>query len=176
MKTETLLGIMKVLSWIVFIGLCINAGTPLITYGISQFVNPEAARNLFNGLDLFAISQSHRYWYALLVLNFSAITALKAYMMYCVIKVLSNINLENPFSQPVFNLVSKLSGLALVIGIAIIVTKNQTKWMAKTMDMGNYHGFFGGGDEFVFFAGILFIISLVFKRGMELQNESELTI
>jgi hypothetical protein len=97
-------------------------------------------------------------------------------MMYCVIKVLSNINLENPFSQPVFNLVSKLSGLALVIGIAIIVTKNQTKWMAKTMDMGNYHGFFGGGDEFVFFAGILFIISLVFKRGMELQNESELTI
>ena len=176
MKTETLLGIMKVLSWIVFIGLCINAGTPLVTYGISHFINPEAARDLFNDLDLFAISQSHPYWYALLVLNFSIIAALKAYMMYCVIEILSNINLENPFSQPVFNLVSKLSGLALVIGIAIIVTKNQTKWMAKTMDMGNYHGFFGGGDEFVFFAGILFIISLVFKRGMELQNESELTI
>ena len=176
MKTETLLGIMKVLSWVMFIGLCINAGTPLLTYGISRFVSPEAARNLFNGLDLFAISQLHPYWYALLVLNFSAITALKAYMMYCVIEILSIINLQNPFSQSVFNLASKLSGLALVIGIASIVTKSQTKWMAKTMDVGNYKSFFVGEEGFIFFAGILFILSLVFKRGIELQTENELTI
>jgi hypothetical protein len=32
------------------------------------------------------------------------------------------------------------------------------------------------GDTFIFFAGILFFISILFKKGIELQTENDLTI
>ncbi len=33
-----------------------------------------------------------------------------------------------------------------------------------------------GSSEFLFMAGIIFIIALIFKRGVEIQSENELTI
>ena len=50
-KTDRLLLIMNILSWIVFVGLMVKAGAILISYGVS-IGNPEGAKNLSNGLNL----------------------------------------------------------------------------------------------------------------------------
>ena len=60
-KTDRLLLIMNILSWIVFVGLMVKAGAILISYGVS-IGNPEGAKNLYNGLNLYNLRQFD-FWY-----------------------------------------------------------------------------------------------------------------
>lgn len=50
---KTLLGITNILSWIIFIGLCIQTGALLFSYCVSMFIHSEAAKNINLDLDLF---------------------------------------------------------------------------------------------------------------------------
>ena len=52
MNTKQILKLMHILTWIVFIGLCIKTGVILISYLVS-INNPEASKNLFGGLNLY---------------------------------------------------------------------------------------------------------------------------
>ena len=63
MKTSQILKLMKVVSWIIFIGLCIKIGTVLISFFVSLVLNPEASRDLYLGLDLSSI---YSLWFWLL--------------------------------------------------------------------------------------------------------------
>ena len=56
-KTESILTTMNVLTWVVFIGLLIHAGAIIVSYFIS-IINPEGAKNLYLGLDLFSLRQA----------------------------------------------------------------------------------------------------------------------
>ena len=49
-KTETILVVLNVLVWIVFIGFMVEAGALVVSYLISV-VKPEAAKNLYRSLD-----------------------------------------------------------------------------------------------------------------------------
>jgi hypothetical protein len=42
---------------------------------------------------------------------------------------------------------------------------------SKVLGYDKYYG----GSEFVFFGGVIFVISPVFKKGTEIQSENELT-
>ena len=172
-RTNTILGIMKVVSWIIFIGLCIKAGALLISGSVSLFINPEGASNVYLGLDLSQLYNSSKMYYMYVLSFLIAITALKAYIFYLVIKIFSKINFDHPFSDSMVSLIAKISHVALGIGVVALIAQNYSKWLLKS-------GFEvqrdWGSSEFLFLAGIIFIIGLIFKRGVELQSENELTI
>ena len=67
MKTKQVLGVMKIMSWIIFIGLCIKAGAFIISFGVSLFVNNEAAKDLYLGLDLSGLYNTNSWYYILMV-------------------------------------------------------------------------------------------------------------
>ena len=48
------------------------------------------------------------------------------------------------------------------------------KWLEKTT--GEQLGDLGVGDEFLLFAAIVYIVAQIFKRGIELKEENELTV
>jgi hypothetical protein len=52
MKTNQILQILKVASWIMFIGLCIKTGAMIISFFVSLFINPEGAKDLYMGMNL----------------------------------------------------------------------------------------------------------------------------
>lgn len=176
-KTKQLLKVMKVLTWVVFLGLCIKTGAILFSYLISVFNNSVAASDLYLGLDLSELKSFDVKHYSTLVFLIVALSALKAFMFYYVIKIFMNINFENPFTEITGSLIRKISYVALTIGILASLGVKYSEWLiSKAIDLPNVLHYVYGGAEFIFFAGILFIISLIFKTGIEYQEELDETV
>lgn len=171
-STKKILEILKVFTWIIFIGLCIKTGTVIISFIVSIF-NSDAIVNLYMGEDLTEVYTSGLWKYVLINSFLIALPALKAYMFYLVIQLVSGINLEQPFSQSVGTLLIKISKVALEIGVIAIIFNGYAKWLLKS---GTQFDYDGSSTEFLFLAGIVFVIAHIFKRGLELQNENELTV
>ncbi len=171
-RTEQLLAVMNVLAWVTFIGLMIKAGAILISYGVS-IANPEAAKNLYRGMDLYKLRQFSFWHYTSMVSFEVALAALEAYIAYLVIKVLSKIKLTNPFTIGISNMLEKLSYFILGTWVTVMLYNAHTKWLLKRID-GLQENLISG--EFIFLAGVVFVIAQIFKRGVEIQSENELTI
>lgn len=173
MKTKQILVIVKIISWIIFIGLCIKLGAILFSSFIGAFVNKEAIKDLFLGLDLsnlYAFSTKH--YFAILSLVISVL-AFKAYLFYLVLKVFSKINFDKPFTKIIANLISRIGYTSLWTGLLAYFANMFSIWLLKK---GAFFHITWGGKEFFFMAGIVFIIALIFKRGVDIQEENELTI
>lgn len=171
-KTGQILEIMYVLAWVAFIGLMIEAGAIVISYVISG-ANPEAARNLYRGLDFYPLRQYSFWHYTRSVSFLIAISGLKAFVLFLVIKTLSKVNLMNPFTIEVARIIEKISYVLLAIWIIAILNNAQSSWLLKRTGIFMEERDTG---EFIFMAGLVFIISQVFRRGVELQSENELTV
>ena len=99
---------------------------------------------------------------------------LKAYLFFLLIKVFSTINLKHPFSSAIRLLLSNISLVALSIGMSSVIAVSYYGWLYKKgMLLYSLPRHISGSSEFLFFAGILFVISLIFKRGIELQSQKD---
>ncbi len=173
MKTRTakILDAMKILSWIVFIGLLIQAGT-LIFASIYISINPGSEISYLKSFDwINNHGDSHAGFYAVWILKF-AIICFEAYSAMVVIKVLSAINIANPFTISVAKGLERISYLILDIWILTIISKACSALTDNKVSVGT------STDDisFIFLAGIIFVFSQIFKRGIELQSDNELTI
>jgi len=173
MKTTQILNIMKVVTWIIFTGLRIKAGAIIISFFISLFGNEAASKNLYLDLNLSEV-YNHGIWEYVNVLSFIiSIALLKAYLFYLVIKFFSKINLETPFNLVVMKLIEKISYICFSIGLIASIANKYTKWL---LNKGISFRLTFESSEFLFMAGIIFVIALLFKRGIEIQKENDLTI
>jgi hypothetical protein len=112
-----------------------------------------------------------------MVLLIAVLWTLKAYMFYVVVKIFLKINFVHPFGTKVGSLIAKISYVALAIGILALIATEYSDWFNKKgILLPTLPPYVLGSSEFIFFAGIIFIISLVFKRGIEIQSENELTV
>jgi hypothetical protein len=171
-KTESILTTMNVLTWIVFIGLLIHTGAIIVSYFIS-IINPEGAKNLYVGLDLFSLRQADFWKYSITVLLTIIILGLKAYSAYLVIQILSKINLEHPFTMSVALLIEKVSHVIFGIWFVSMLANVNHEWLRQS-GLPVSENWISG--EFIFLAGVIFIIAQIFKKGIEIQSENELTI
>ena len=176
-STRVILSILHVVSWIIFIGLCIKTGTIIISAIVSLAGNPVAAKNLYLGLDLSGMYNFSIEHYVSVVSLIAVVTAMKAHMFYVVPKVFPKINLVHPFSVEVSKLISRISYIAMMIGIFMLIGNGYCEWLIKRgANLPHLDAYLGAGGEFLLFAGVIFIIAQVFKKGIEIQSENELTI
>lgn len=171
-KTEQILMVMHILAWVAFIGLLIKTGAIVVSYGVS-YVKPEAARNLYSGLNLYDLSQVSFWQYTMVVSFLVAFWGMKAFMTFLVIKTLSKVNLTNPFTAEMVRTLERISYALLGIWIIAMLNSAHAAWMLKRT--GTFIGELASG-EFIFMAGLVFIISQIFKRGVEIQSENDLTV
>jgi len=177
MTTKQILRIMYVLAWVVFIGASVVSGAIIFSFFISLFINPEGAGNLYRGLDLSDLYSFSKFHYVNLVLYIIIIAALKAYISYLLVRIFLKLNIVHPFSKNVALLISRISYVALGIGLITLIGSGYVGWLSKKgVAIPPLHDVLGGAGEHLFFGGIIFIISLVFNRGIEIQSENELTI
>jgi hypothetical protein len=172
-KTENLLKALNVLSWLALVGLIVKAGAILISYGVSVFVNPDGAKNLYDGLNLSSERDFSFWHYTGTVTLMLALLVLEAYTAFLVAKVLSRIRLSSPFTPEVSEILERISYFMLGIWIIALVFNIHSKWLMKHI----------GGlridlvpSESIFLAGVVFVFAQVFKKGVELQSENELTV
>lgn len=174
MKTNAILKIMNIIFWILFIGLCIKTGAIIVSFFVSLFVNPEAAKDLYLGLDLSDVYNIDLYTYVCVVSFIIVLNGMKAYIAYLAVKLFLKFDLNYPFNENVAGLISQISYYAMSIGLVALIAAEYSEGLIKRgaeisrMDWG--------AQEFLFFAGIIYILALVFKKGVEIQSENELTI
>ena len=171
-RTEGVLTVMHILAWVAFVGFMIEAGVILVSYGISCF-NPEATKNLYRGLSLYNLRQFNFWHYTLSVSIFVAIAIMKAFVFFLAIKILSKVNLMNPFTIEVVRIMERMVHVLLGTWFMAMASNAHTAWLLK--ETGELHGDWVA-TEFIFMAGLVFIISQVFKRGVEIQSENDLTV
>ncbi len=171
-RTEQILKVMNVLAWIAFIGMCIEAGAILVSYGVS-YINPAASKKLYKGLSLYPLRETDFVYYSISVFFLAALSILKAYILFLVIKALTKVNMTNPFSTAITRILENISYTLIVIWMFAIVNNmnNRIIWNKFSVLQPDW-----SAQEYIFIAGIVFIFSQVFKRGLEIQSEHELTV
>lgn len=174
-RTETVLTVMHVLAWIAFIGLAIETGAMLVSFGVSWF-NPVAAKDLYQGTNLYDLSQYNYWLYCQMVSYIIALMAAKAYVVYLIIKILMKVKLQTPFTLETAKRLETISYVLFSGLIISLISQAQANWLEKQVQDFNVNWIGENAGEFLFVAGLVFIISQVFKRGVELQSENELTV
>lgn len=168
--------LITVVIWSIFIGLCIQAGALLFTFVYSLF-NPVVSQNLYEGLNLSALREQNSWYYGGVLSIVLFIAGQKAYLFFLMIRIFLKINLIQPFSREVSKLISSISYVALEIGAGIIIASGIFKWMqVRGYELDRVPQILGGGFEFLLMAALLIAIGMVFKRGVEIQEENELTV
>jgi len=171
-KTDNLLAIMNVLTWLTIAGLFVKAGAIIISYLVS-IGNDEGSKNLYMGLNWWNLKQYDFWQYTGSVILILAIIFLEAYIAYLLTRVLSKIKMKNPFTMDVAKSLERMSLILLFTWAVTMMYNAHMIWLAKRIPGLQEHQFSG---DFIFFAGIVFVIAQIFKKGVEIQTENELTV
>jgi hypothetical protein len=167
---------LRVVAWIIFIGLCIEAGALLVNFVISIY-NPEIVSRLYEKLDLselFAYSENAYYGVYSFIL---AVALLKAYLFYVVIELVSKLSLSKPFSDYVADKINKISYYTFSIGLISYIGKETAKHFGhRGIELDALNKFWADSEAFILMAAVIYVIAQIFKRGIEIQNENDLTI
>jgi hypothetical protein len=171
-RTRQILKLTNIVVWIAFIGYLIEGGGMLTSFVVSC-INPEASKSLYKGLDLHSLREFSFWHYSLHVYFVALGSLLKAYVWFLVMKILSEINLNSPFTTEVAYWLEKISYVLFAAWLIAFLNNIHVEWLLKETKIEYSKGI---TDEFMFMAGLVFIISQIFKRGVEIQSENELTV
>ena len=165
-----------VIAWIIFVGLCIEAGGLIVNF-VFHLYNPEIIQNLYQKLDLMELyKSSNSAFYN--VYSFILITSiLKAVLFYTVISLMHKMNLTKPFSVFVAKKISLVSYYALSIGFLRYIGQKVVKNLNhRSIALDNLNQFLGDSEAFIFMGAVIYIIAEIFKTGVKLQEENDLTV
>lgn len=172
MKTETILPILRVGAWIVYVGAIIRSVMIPVVFVLSRL----------KGENDF---QSNHFWPALSIFSLLwAISILHVQVWEKVKDILTEINLKNPFTMMTAYRLISTGYLLLSIWIISFIGKNYLHYLEKslssTTEFMQSFDFslvsFNVDGVYLLNAGIVYIIAQIFRRGVELQQENELTI
>lgn len=175
-RIDFILKALHVISWMAFIGLCIEAGALLFNFIFTLF-KPVATHNIYKGLNLSDLYNKHFTHYIGAMSFVIVLSLLKAYLFYLVVNIFMKLNLVKPFNIEIAKLVEKISVEAFVIAIISTIAHQYSKQLIQDgYELDALEKFWDDTAAFLMMAAVVFIISQVFKKGIELQNENDLTV
>lgn len=168
--------VLLIVAWLIFVGLCIEAGGFLVNFFFSLY-KPEFVPNLYQKLDLSEMYKvSERAFFGIYSFILS-IAILKAILFYVVIILMHKMDLSKPFNIFVSNQISKISYFTLSIGLlSYIANQYSINLMHKGFVIDNLNQFWTDSQAFIFMGAVVYIIATIFKKGVEIQNENDLTV
>lgn len=173
-RTDFILKALNVTSWIIFIGLCIESGALIFNFAYSIY-KPIVAHNIYKDLDLSDL-QAKSFTHFIGVMSFIVvISILKAYLFYLVVKIFMKLNLVKPFSAEIASLIENISFEVLSIAIVGAVARQYTKSLINSGYEISLE-YWNDTRAFLIMAATIYVIAQVFKKGIELQNENDLTV
>jgi hypothetical protein len=174
------LKVLHVLSWILFIGLCAQAGGILFNAVFALWINPNNADYFWEGIKLSNLLNFDRGYFAVITFVMFTVTVLKTLIFYNVIQLFSEekVSISRPFTQEVNKFISLTAYLALGIAILSHMGNEIKEWLiVQGVAMPDAEKLQIGGSDVWFFMGVvLFIVSQIVKKGIEIQEENEFTV
>ncbi len=167
---------LKIVAWIIFVGLCIEAGG-LIVNLIFSLYNPEFVQNLYQKLDLSEMYDRSKWAFFSMYSFILFISILKAYLFYIVIKLVTKINLSKPFNSFVSRQISQISYYTLSIGLISHMARQSAKNLQHHgYNIDTLNQFWTDSQAFILMAAVIYVIATIFSKGVEYQEELEETV
>src|SRR5688572_30193164 len=165
-----------IVAWIIFVGLSIEAGGLIVNFVFSIY-NPEFVPNLYQKLDLTDMYDQNQ-WIFYCVYSFILVIAImKAVLFYLLIALQHKLNLSKPFDSAVSARINKISYYTLSIGlISYIASESTRKLQYYQFEVHSLNQFWGDSQAYILMAAVIYVIATIFARGVELQNENDLTV
>ena len=166
---------LHIVAWVIFVGLCIEAGGLIVNFIFSLF-KPELVQNLYQKLDLSKMYESSKSAFFGMYCFILGISILKAYLFYVVIMLIGKLNLSRPFSSYVAVQITKISYYTLAIGLISYLAQQTAKNLQQHgFDVDTLNQFWADSQAYVLMAAVIYVIATIFTRGVEIQNENDLT-
>ncbi|MBP6810067.1 MAG: DUF2975 domain-containing protein [Saprospiraceae bacterium] len=175
-KNNFIFKVLSVVAWVIFVGLCIEAGGLIVNFIFSLY-KPEFVQNLYQKLDLSEMYMSSKWAFYSMYSFILVISLLKAYLFYLVIILLYKLDLSKPFSSFVSEQITQISYFTLSIGLLSYVARQTAKNLEhRGYEIDQLNQFWVDSEAFILMAAVVYVIATIFKRGLEIQNENDLTV
>lgn len=179
-STERILLFLTILSWIIFIGLCIETCSFITSTLSNLFLESSEARLMWHPVDLSSLFAFDRGYFAVVSFFIILVGILKALLFYLIIRILQNkkFNMAQPFSDATRRFIFSIAYTTLAIGLSSSCGADYTDWFTgQGVKMPSLEQLsIAGADVWLFMSVTLFVIAHIFKKGIEIQTENELTV
>ncbi len=167
---------LKIVAWVIFIGLCFEAGSLVLNF-IFSLTKPEDLHRLYHDLDLTELLDESRWGFFSIYSFILSIAIVKAYLFYLVTQLMQNINLSNPFNRTVSKQISQISYYTLSVGLLSYLGRYSHRSMIKRgFDLPEVNQYWSDSQAFVIMASVVYVISVIFSKGVEFQEEVQETV
>ncbi len=168
--------LLHIVTWIIFVGLCIEAGGLIVNFIFSLF-KPEMVSKLYQKLDLSSMYQQSKWTYFGMYGFVISISVLKSMLFYILIEMLYKLDLSKPFSSFAAKKITQISYFTFSIGILSFIASQTAKNLSHHgYEIDKLSQFWVDSEAFILMAAIIFVIAAIFRKGVEIQNENDLTI
>ncbi|MBC7934342.1 MAG: hypothetical protein H7Y86_03135 [Rhizobacter sp.] len=179
-SSKQILNVLRVLAWILFLGLSVEAGAIIVSAVLRFIVNPDQVDKLWQEVNLTALFNFDRGHFVAQIILISIVAVMKALMFYLIVKIFYNkkLNLAQPFSIELQHFILIMALLSFGIGLFAGWATKYSRWLSgKGVAMPDIQlQTVGGADVWIFMSVVLYVLSQIFKRGIEIQSENELTV
>lgn len=167
---------LHIVAWAIFVGLCIEAGGLIVNFVFSLY-KPEFVQNLYQKLDLSEMYNRSKWAFFSMYSLILVISMLKAYLFYVVIMLISKLNLLKPFNSYVAAQITQISYYTFSIGLISYIARQTAKnLLHRGFEVDNLNQFWEDSQAYILMAAVIYVIATVFSRGVEIQNENDLTV
>lgn len=165
-----------IVAWLIFVGLSIEAGGLIVNFFFSLY-KPEFVQNLYQKLDLIQMYRDSKLAFFGIYSFILTISILKALMFYIVIRLMHKMDLSKPFNSFVSRQISQISYYTLSIGLLSYIARQLVKsLMHHGFVPDNLNQFWADSQAFILMGAVIYIIAIIFKKGVDIQNENDLTV
>ncbi len=165
-----------IVAWLIFVGLSIEAGGLIVNFFFSLY-KPEFVQNLYQKLDLTAIYKDSKLAFFGIYSFILSISIFKAFLFYIVIRLMHKMDLSKPFNSFVSRQITLISYYTLFIGLLSYIARQLVRnLMHHGFVTDNLNQFWEDSQAFILMGAVIYIIATIFKKGMDIQNENDLTV
>lgn len=165
-----------IMAWVIFIGLSIEAGGLIVNF-IFSIYNPEMVQNLYQKLDLSDLYERSKWAFFTMYSFILVISLLKAVLFYVVVTLVSHIDLLKPFNNLVSKQILQISYFTLSIGLLSYTAQQSAESLQERgFITDNLNQFWSDSQAFILMAAVIYIIAIIFKKGVAIQTENDLTV
>lgn len=165
-----------IVAWVIFVGLCIEAGGLIVNFIFSLF-KPEFVQNLYQKIDLTEMYKDNKWAFFGIYSFILSVSILKAFLFYIVIRLMHKMDLTKPFNTFVSNHILQISYYTLSIGLFSLIARQVAKnLMHHGFVTDSLNQFWVDSQAFILMGAVIYIIAIIFKKGVDIQNENDLTV
>ena len=165
-----------IVAWLIFVGLSIEAGGLIVNFFFSLY-NPEFVQNLYQKLDLTEMYKESKMAFFGIYSFILLISILKAILFYIVIRLMHKMDLTKPFNTFVSKQILQISYYTLSIGLFSYFARQATKSLIHYgFATDSLNQFWVDSQAFIVMGAVIYIIATIFKKGVDMQNENDLTV